>query len=376
MLLQRGEERRRAGEEPLLERLQHELRGEPLGGSLRPIRPQLGVAPENGVDLPLLVGVGNLDRLQDARRETADAQVVEGEAGIALEATDHHRLQLLPIRRGSPREPLVVEQFQQRPEALLVAVVRRGRQEELVLEVRGQLPERLRPKRVGGVAADPGRGAVVGFVADQQVVPTRVDRFARCGQSLPKEAERALPLEKVDARDQPREVRPGVDVDASSSAQVSHQLRIDDAEVEAELVPHLVPPLDLQSGRADDQDLPGPMTDHQLQGHHPGLDRLAEAHVVGDQEVDPGHLDRPDHGVELVILDLDAAAERGLDVLVVGRRGGPPTHGVQEGVERPRLVEPGPLGQGHFLDHPGPRLDFPDDLQLLAQTVILDGGER
>ena len=41
------------------------------------------------------------------------------------------------------------------------------------------------------------------------------------------------------------------------AAQLSHQLAVDDAELEAELVPHLVPPLDLQGGRADDQDRGG-----------------------------------------------------------------------------------------------------------------------
>ena len=222
----------------------------------------------------------------------------------------------------------------------------------------------------------PGRGAVVGLVHDQQVVLAGIDRLAGGGQGLPEEPQRALPLEEVDGGDEPGEVRPRVDVDAPPPAKVTHQLRVHDAEVEAELVPHLVPPLDLQGGRADHEDLPGPVADDEFEGHHARLDGLAQAHVVGDQQVDPRHLDRPHHRVKLVVLDLDAAAERRLDVLVVGRRGGPPAHGVQEGVELLGLVEAGRLGEGDLLDDPGARLDLPDDLQLFAQAVVLDGGER
>ena len=105
----------------------------------------------------------------------------------------------------------------------------------------------------------------------------------------------------------------------------------------------------------------------------PGLDGLAEAHVVGDEQVDPRHLDGPDHRVELVVLDVDAAAERRLDVLHVGRGGGPPADGVEEGVELVGRVEAGRLGQGDLLDDPGPRLELPDDLQFFAQAVVLDG---
>ena len=67
MLFQRGGEGGRAGEEPLLQRLEHELGGELLGVVLAPVRlPQFGVLPQGGVDRPLLVGVGDLDGLQHA----------------------------------------------------------------------------------------------------------------------------------------------------------------------------------------------------------------------------------------------------------------------------------------------------------------------
>ncbi len=128
-------------------------------------------------------------------------------------------------------------------------------------------------------------------------------------------------------------------------AEFLHQVAIDDAEVEPELVPHLVPPLDLERGRADDQDPPSPVPDDQFEGDEARLDRLAEAHVVGDEQADPGHLDGADHRIKLVVLDVDARAERGLDVPHVGSRRGAPADGVEEGIEPVGGVESRRLGK-------------------------------
>ena len=98
---------------------------------------------------------------------------------------------------------------------------------------------------------------------------------------------------------------------------------------------------------------------------HPGLDGLAEAHIISDQQVDPWHLDRPHHGVKLVVLDVDAGAKGCLDVLHVGSGCGTPAHGVEEGVELVGRIEPGRFGQCDLLDDPRPRLKLPDDVVVL-----------
>ena len=113
---------------------------------------------------------------------------------------------------------------------------------------------------------------------------------------------------------------------------------------------------------ADDEDAAGTVPDDEFQGGHPGLDGLAEADIISDKQVDPWHLDGPHHRVKLVVLDVDAGTEGGLDVLHVGGGGGTPAHGVEEGVELVGRVEAGRLGQGDLLDDPGPRLDLPNDL--------------
>src|SRR5262249_12637419 len=174
---------------------------------------------------------------------------------------------------------------------------------------------------------------------------------------------------------EPGEVGPGVDVQAAAATQVPQQLAVHDAEVEAELVPHLVPPLDLERSGANDQDATCPVADDQLEDDQPGLDGLAQADRVEDAEADPGHLDGPHHGVELVVLDLDAGAEGGLDGADVGGAGRPPPHGVEEGVQAGGRVEPGRVGQGQLLVDAGAGLQLPDGLPLLAQGGVLDGGQ-
>src|SRR5581483_1311884 len=83
------------------------------------------VALERGVDAPLGVGVSDLERLEDARREAQAAGPVAGDLRIALEAPYHDRGELAPVGAHRAGEALVVEQLEQRAEALRIAVVRR-----------------------------------------------------------------------------------------------------------------------------------------------------------------------------------------------------------------------------------------------------------
>jgi len=117
------------------------------------------------------------------------------------------------------------------------------------------------------------------------------------------------------------------------------------------------------------------MPDDEFQPDHPGLNRLSEANVVCDQQVDSGHLDGPDYRIKLVVLDLYAGAERRLDVLVVGGGSGPPPDGIQEGVKVRRGVQAARVRESHLFDDLRPRLNLPHHLKLFAQPVIFDRGE-
>ena len=104
------------------------------------------------------------------------------------------------------------------------------------------------------------------------------------------------------------------------------------------------------------------MANDQFQFHHPALDGLSDAHVVGNEEVDSGHLNCPHHGIKLIVLDVDAATEGRLDILHVSRRGRTPADGIEKGIEARRIIEARGFGQGNLLNDLRPRFDFPNDL--------------
>ena len=118
------------------------------------------------------------------------------------------------------------------------------------------------------------------------------------------------------------------------------------------------------------------MAQDQLQQHQAGLDGFAEADIVRDQQVDPGHFDRAHDGIELVGLELDASAEGGLNQGGIRHGRSAPAHRVQEGVQPCWFVEVGGLRQRHLLVDFGPRLQFPYDLEFLAEALVVDAGER
>jgi len=68
-------------------------------------------------------------------------------------------------------------------------------------------------------------------------------------------------------------------------ADVLHGLRIDDLEVEAELLLHLVLPFQAWTGRADDDRRAGAVTKEELLHDQPGLDRLAKVASIDDLDV-------------------------------------------------------------------------------------------
>ena len=105
------------------------------------------------------------------------------------------------------------------------------------------------------------------------------------------------------------------------------------------------------------------------------LDGLAQTNVVGDQQIDPRHGERPDHRIELVFIHLDAAAEWRLQCSVVGLGDSAPAHGIEEGLQALGMVESVGIGQRGFLMHRSAWFHLPDDLKFLAETVVFDGGE-
>ena len=334
---------------------------------------QRGILLQGGVGLALGVRIRHLQRLQAAGGEDGPAIPIEQ---FGLHAAHHDRLLMPFVGRHAARKALVVDQFEQGGEALLVAVVRRGGEKQAVLAMGRQAADGLRAQRVDGIAPAAGGGDVVRLIHDQQVKGARPGGCARRRQDFAQQAQGAVAFEKVDGGDQAREVAPGVGVQPAGAAQRLHQLAVHEAKFEAELVRHLVAPVNLQRGGADNQHTAGAVADDQLLHDQPGFDRLAKAHVVGDQQVDARHLQSAHERVELIVLDLHAAAEGGLEGAHVGGGDRAPAHGVEKGVEHRGRVKTVQVGQVGVVENRGPRLQFPDHLQLLAVGVVLDRRER
>ena len=104
-----------------------------------------------------------------------------GIGDVGLQAADHHPGQVLLVGLDASGEPLVVEQFQERRERFLEAVVRRRGEEEPVLEVRRERSDGLGAQAVDGVVAGARRRNVVRLVDDQKVELARVGRHWRAG---------------------------------------------------------------------------------------------------------------------------------------------------------------------------------------------------
>ena len=92
--------------------------------------------------------------------------------------------------------------------------------------------------------------------------------------------------------DEARAGGPWIDGKAAKAPQLADALAIDDVERQTELAFELVLPLHRHCRRRCDDDEVDAAPQQQLAGDEPGLDRLAEADVVGNQEIDAGQSQR------------------------------------------------------------------------------------
>ena len=177
-----------------------------------------------------------------------------------------------------------------------VAVVRRRGQEQPVLALLRELPGRDRPLAVDGVAAAPA--AAVGLAgatwcASSTTRTSNANRravsvsahvgVARRAAAAGRAATAATPCVTITRGNS----RNGLAFRPVAAPYLRHQFAVDDHEVEAELLPHLVLPLQRQARRAHDDHGPGAVPQQQLLDDQAGLDGLAQADVVGEQQVRP-----------------------------------------------------------------------------------------
>ena len=275
-----------------------------------------------------------------------------------------------------------IDHLQQSREGLGVTVVRGGGEEQAVLALLGQLSHRGGPLGVHGVAATPtGRRRsrwchVVGLVHDEDVegVAASRGRSARLGQDIAQQTLSAHARQPGHRHDDPRVEAEGIRRQPRGTADLGELLGVD----EAELLPHLLLPLQAQTRRADDDDRAGAVAQEELLDDQARLDRLAQADVVGQEEVRARRLQGTAQRLELVGLQARPGTEGGLVLTRIRRGDRAPADGIDECADRVRVVERGGadrLGQALVRQDGVPVLQFPDDVELLPHAVLLQGLE-
>lgn len=196
-----------------------------------------------------------------------------------------------------------------------MAVVGRGAEEQAVLELGRQQAQHA--AQIAVVAERRGH-QVVAFIDDEQI-PGQVRRTFRRpagGQEL---GENILLPQVVIGGDDAAEGTPGVRVHAKAAVQRVGLGPVHEVERQGELLPHLVAPLETERRRGQDQDALDPPPQEELAQDQTRLDGLAEADVIGDQEIDPGHLKGLQERNELEVLDLNCTVKRAGDRQAVER---------------------------------------------------------
>ena len=330
------EERLRRRKQPLFQQLQNEFSGEAFRVVAVPGGAQLRILSQQGMGALLIIRVVHRDVFQDPAREFVGVVPI---LDFALQPPNHDGAKLSRVRIERSGEALPIQQFEKGCEAFFVAVVRRRREEQLVLEVLADFPEGLRPLRIEGVVSGSARGKIMRFVHNEDVEVAESRLSARVGDGFTEDPERVFALQIIHRRDQAGEVRPWIRVEPALPPELFHKRAIDDPKFEAELLQHFVPPLDLQWGWTNNDNPVCAMTKHQFQRDEAGFDSFAQADVIGDEEIDTGHLDRPNDRVQLIAFGLDSASKGRLKLAGVGDGRRTPPNCVQKCFKMRWLIE-------------------------------------
>ena len=368
-----GDGERLDGREQLLLQAHHEQGGGSPGArrpGLQPCLPQAAVFVEEAGE----------DELRGVLRQAVDddaphvpfRKAALDRADILLDAPYHHVFEsvLSPDRHPSG-EAVRVEQLEQGGEAVGMAVVGRGGEEQAVFEAPSQIANRTGELRLDAVTPAARRGGVMGFVQDQQAARLHLAEPLAHGVRPGRVDEQVVRHEKAAVG------APRVDAEASLLADPREPGAVEDDEEEAEAFLHLGLPL-LQDGRGrGDDDRPGLLAKEQFAGDEAGFDGLAEAGVVGDEEVDARQAERLAQRLHLVGVDPDAGAKRRLEEVRIGSGHAVPAQRMQEGAEVAGRVEaPRADGAPRFLlQDAAVDLEVPIDLQGLPLGIVVGARE-
>ena len=186
-----------------------------------------------------------------------------------------------------------------------------------------------------------------------------------------------LVLDQVVRDDEPVVRPPGIDVEAALFPDAVDVGPVDDLEEQPEPGLHLFPPLEEHRRRATHDDVRDLASQEKLAGDEPRLDRLAEPHPVGDEQIDPRHAQGHAERFELVMLDLDPRAERCLQEIRSRRGHAVPAQGVIIGRESVRRIETTTAKHPPTLAFEDVRIEFllPDHFERSSEMIGVDARE-
>ena len=252
-----------------------------------------------------------------------------------------------------------------------MAVVRRRRQEETVLEAAADVADGVRELALDAVATAAGRGRVVRFIEDQEAA------WEHGPEPLPHRIRVGRLDQEVVGNEKPAVRAPGVHAEASLAAHPRQVGAVKNLEYEAEPFLELSLPLFDDRGRRGHDDGLRLFAKEEFPGDQARFDRLAKPRVVGDEQVDAGEAERFTQGLHLIGIDLNACSERCLEQIRVRGRDAVPAEGVQERCKAAGWVEA--LGReilpALFLQNPAVDFVVPEHVEGLALGVVVRTGQ-
>ena len=239
-----------------------------------------------------------------------------------------------------------------------------------MLKAAGQAADGSGELGVDGNFGAAGGGRVVGLIEDQQGSLTIPEPIAQ-GTGVVLIAHQRL------AEDETGVGRPGVDAPAPLPPHPRHVLPVHHLEGQAEAALHFALPLQHHRRRCHHHHPLRLLAQQQLAHDQSGLDRFAEANVVGDEQSHPRHPQGLTQRLQLVGLYIDPRPQRGLEQPRVGGRYAVPLQRVQVAGEHPRIIE-APLANrfpGALAQDPGIHLTLPEHLGDLTVGVVIQAGQ-
>ncbi len=177
--------------------------------------------------------------------------------------------------------------------------------------------------------------------------------------------------------EEPRSGRPGVGAIAPLASEDGEIVAVDDREAQAELRFELILPLSHHARWRGDNREVDPPAQQEFAKDQPGLDGLAGADVVGDQQVHARKTERLSEREELIGVLVNARTEWRLKEVPVGCGRGVPPERAKVGGKNARIVGPHLRDVGPSLADKNLGVEFgvPEDRDSFALGVVIDGGE-